>query len=98
MRSLLKFIAKSEQNFRGQRVVAAAMLAEVVTHSGDDAALLRELVKYLLPRTTDTVALTPMPLTPPPLRRSWSGSRRCKAWETWPMCGARKWRREPLPC
>eukprot|EP00808_Paulinella_micropora_P010521 g49339.t1 len=56
-RPLLKFLANfySQQSFTGQRVVATSMLAQFVMQSGDDLVLLRELVKFLLPRAVDQV-------------------------------------------
>jgi hypothetical protein len=56
-RELLAFLSKfySQQSYIGQRVVATAMLAEFVNHSREDAPLLRELVKFLLPRVADKI-------------------------------------------
>lgn len=56
-RSMLKFLARffSQQSYVGQRVVATAILAEFVNHSADDDALLKELIKFILPRVVDKV-------------------------------------------
>ena len=56
-RSLLQFLGKfySQQSYTGQRIVATAMLAEFVNHASDDVALLREVIKFLLPRVADKV-------------------------------------------
>lgn len=56
-RSLLKFLAKfySQQSYNGQRVVATSLLAEFVNHSGEDLPLLKELIKFLLPRVVDKI-------------------------------------------
>jgi len=54
---LLKFLAKfySGQSAHGQRVVATTILSEFVNHSADDSALLKELIKFLLPRVADKI-------------------------------------------
>lgn len=56
-RHLLSFLSKfySQQSYVGQRIVATSMLAQFVVHSKDDDALLRELIKFLLPRVVDKV-------------------------------------------
>lgn len=56
-RDLLTFLSKfySQQSYTGQRIVATAMLAEFVNHSQNDDVLLRELIKFLLPRVADKV-------------------------------------------
>jgi hypothetical protein len=56
-RAMLKFLARffSQQSYTGQRVVATAILAEFVTHSGDDDALLKQLITFILPRVVDSV-------------------------------------------
>jgi len=56
-RALLKFLSNfySQQSFTGQRIVATTMLAEFVNHSADDGLLLKELIKFLLPRVVDKV-------------------------------------------
>lgn len=56
-RSLLQFLGHfySQQSYEGQRVCATSMLAEFVNHSGDDAKLLRELIKAALPRVADKI-------------------------------------------
>lgn len=56
-RALLQFLGKfySQQSYTGQRIVATAMLAEFVNHASDDVQLLREVIKFLLPRVADKV-------------------------------------------
>ena len=55
--ALLAYLAKffSQQSYTGQRIVATAMLAELVSHSSDNGALLRDVIKALLPRVADKV-------------------------------------------
>jgi hypothetical protein len=56
-RALLNFLAKfySQQSYTGQRIVATAMLAEFVCHSSEDLPLLRDVIKFLLPRVADKI-------------------------------------------
>lgn len=56
-RAVLQYLARffSQQSYTGQRIVATAMLAEFVNHSSDDVTLLREVIKFLLPRVADKV-------------------------------------------
>ena len=56
-RALLQFLGRfySQQSYTGQRIVATSMLAEFVCHCSEDVVLLREVIKFLLPRVADKV-------------------------------------------
>ena len=61
--AILSYLTKffSQHSYIGQRIVATSMLAELVTHSGggsggEGGSLLRDVIKFLLPRVADKVA------------------------------------------
>jgi HEAT repeat protein len=56
-RVLMKFLSHfySQQSLKGQRIVAVSMIAEFVQRVEDDETLVKDLIKFLLPRTTDKV-------------------------------------------
>ena len=55
--AILAYLGKffSQHSYTGQRIVATAVLAELVTHSADSGPLLRDVIKTLLPRVADKV-------------------------------------------